>query len=536
MANNFVNGLDRMQWVPIAPTTNAHAAGMGFASDWRNDKSRYPYIGQLTSNTNISFYNVVTKGWMTNAFTALAGTFGAGAGAVFAPSRGSFGTVGSGCTATSIVLSTALPASVGINMLSQKGDNIGFKIRITSNASGSAGKTEEKFIVANTEGASPTIILESALTFIPLSGDSYELLSGRFFLLGAGALGAGSFKGLGVATNYLENLGYTNLPTTISTDYSALALDELYVPYDRQPGEGFIVGTSTYNNSLFFCLAATNIASGTITGQATGGDATVLANEYRNFQIRIVEDTAIPTAVGQRRIIASHTGGASPIYTLGSSWSVTPSATAKFVIEYPNLIILRSSATAVVYTYNYSGASITNGTNTIADDAWHTTYFANAPAVMAAGHLMIPSFGIEPDVGKNSRHSYIYSMRGGAVTMDLFNISGGTTGLWSSSIVYDGRVSPTTGSCVTYCPAGQEGRFAYVNVYTASAINQIYRFSVKSRTMMPFTPTDWIQAGTAAVGDRIAGYAIIKSDSEVYSGVVLVSHLSTNAFEIIIQA
>lgn len=37
------------------------------------------------------------------------------------------------------------------------------------------------------------------------------------------------------------------------------------------------------------------------------GDSLILANEYRNFQIRIVQDLTNPTAVGQRRIIASHT-------------------------------------------------------------------------------------------------------------------------------------------------------------------------------------------------------------------------------------
>ena len=58
----------------------------------------------------------------------------------------------------------------------------------------------------------------------------------------------------------------------------------------------------------------------------------VLANEYRNFQIRIVQDTVNPTAVGQRRNITSHTAGASPVYTV-PAWTVTPSANAIFVIE-----------------------------------------------------------------------------------------------------------------------------------------------------------------------------------------------------------
>ena len=37
------------------------------------------------------------------------------------------------------------------------------------------------------------------------------------------------------------------------------------------------------------------------------GDSLIFANEYRNFQIRVVQDTVNPTSVNQRRIIASHT-------------------------------------------------------------------------------------------------------------------------------------------------------------------------------------------------------------------------------------
>jgi len=186
--------------------------------------------------------------------------------------------------------------------------------------------------------------LDTALSFTPANGDTYEILSGKVYMLGAGVLAAASWKNLEISTNTQTSLSNTNLPATISTEFSSIALDEQYVPYDHKPGEGFVIGTGTYDiNSpcgIRSCLTATNSAAGTLTGQASGGDASVLQNEYRNFQIRIVEDTAIPTAVNQRRIIASHTAGASPVYTLGSNWAVTPSTTAKYVIEYPNQILL----------------------------------------------------------------------------------------------------------------------------------------------------------------------------------------------------
>lgn len=536
MANNFKKVIDRQMWVQVAPAPNAHAAGGSLCCDLRNNLHRNPFVYQLASAALLNRFNIITKGWSFVVNPSLSGTFGAGSGCVFAPSANIKGSIGAGCTTTSIVTTTVITA-VGANMLASRGGSgdYGFRVRIIGNAAGSSGKIEERWIVGNTLGTTPTLTLDSALSFTPANGDTYEILSGSVYALNAGVLAAGSWKSYEVAANTLTTRTQSNLPATVSTDFSAVALDEQYVPYDHEPGEGFIVGAGTYNGGALNCLVSTAVALGTITGQAAAGDASVLTNEYRNFQIRIVEDTAAPTAVGQRRIIASHTAGASPVYTLGSNWTVTPSVGAKFVIEYPNLILLRSTATAVVYTYNYSGASITNGTNTIANDAWHVTYFGNAPAVMAAGCTTFPAFGIQPDTAKNARHSHIFSFRGGGVaTLDLLDIAGSITGTWTSTVVYDGGQLLTTGSCGKYAPADNEGRFGYLNFYTASAVNQIYRFDVKNRVMSAFTPTDWIQAGTAVAGDRVAVFCALDG-SDKYSVVLLLAHLSTIAQELVVQ-
>lgn len=536
MANNFKKVIDRPMWVQVAPTPNTHAAGGGMCTDLRNDVSRNPFVYQLVSSAVLNRFNFIKKAWNFVQSPALAGTFGAGAGAVFAPSCGLMGSIGSGCTVSSIVTTTVMTA-VGVNMLANRGGSgdYGFRIRIKGNAAGSSGKTEERWIVGNTGGTTPTILLDTPLSFAPANGDTYEILAGRLFMLGSGVLASGSWKSFEVASNTLATLGTTNLPATLSTDFSAVALDEQYVPYDRKPGEGFVVGASQYDGTSKNCLLSTATGASSITGQAVSGDASVLTNEYRNFQIRIVEDTTTPTAVGQRRVIASHTAGVSPVYTLGSVWAVQPSATAKFVIEYPNLILLWSSASTSTFTYNYSGATVNNGTNSIAADAWHVTYFSVRPAAMAAGCTSIPSFGIEPDAGKNARHSFIFSFRGGATsTLDLLDIAGGTTGLWSGAIVYDGAVALTTGSCGKYAPADNEGRFGYINSYVASAVNQMFRFDVKNRVLSPETPTDWVQAGVAVAGDRIASYVAIDG-TDKYSVVFLLSHLATNGQELIIQ-
>jgi hypothetical protein len=523
-------------WAQVAPAPNAHAAGVSLCCDLRNNDQRNPFVYQLVSNTVLNRFNIKTKGWQFVVSPALVGTFGAGTGCVFAPSANLKGSIGAGCTTTSIV-TTTVQTAVGVNMLASRGGSgdFGFRVRIIGNAAGSSGKIEERWITGNTGGTTPTLLLDSALTFTPASGDTYEILSGSVYMLNAGTLAAQSWKQYEVGANTLTTRTQTNLPATVSTDFSAVALDEQYVPYTRVPGEGFIVGAGTYNGGGLKCLTATSTAAGTITGQAAAGDATVLANEYRNFQIRIVEDTAAPTAVNQRRVVASHTGGASPVYTLGAAWAVQPSATAKYVIEYPNLILLRTTANAVVYTYNYMPATINNGTNSITTDAWHVTYFGNASGVMAAGCTTFSCFGIEPDAAKNARHSHIFCFRGGgAVTCDLLDIAGAITGTWSAAIVYDGGQLLNTGTCGKYAPCDQEGRFGYLNFYTASVINQIFRFDVKNRVMSAETPTDWVQAGAAAAGDRVAVYTAIDG-SDKYSVVLLLSHLATNAFELVIQ-
>jgi hypothetical protein len=494
----------------------------------------------LASATILNRFNIITKSWHFFGSPAIS-AFAAGAGSVFAPSLGLIGSIGVGCSTTSIVTTTNMTA-VGVNMLANRGGSgdYGFRVRIIGNSAGGSGKVEERWITGNTGGATPTLLLDAALTFTPASGDTYEILSGRLFMLGSGALAAGSWRSLEVAADTLASLTNTNLPATVGTDFSAVALDEQYVPYNHLPGEGFVKGAGQYDGISKYCLTATASATGTITGQASGGDAAVLQNEYRNFQIRVVQDTAIPTAVNQRRIIASHTGGASPVYTLGSNWTVTPSATAKYVIEYPNLILLWSTANAVTYTYNYGPATINNGTNSITTGAWHVTYFGNRGGSMGAGCTSFASFGIQPDLAKNARHSHIFSFRGGAnSTLDLLDIAGGTTGAWSNAIVYDGAVTLTTGTCGKYCPYDNEGKFGYMNIYvagvsTGAGLNQIYRFDVKNRVLSPFTPTDWIQTGTAAVGDRIATYVAIDG-TDKYGVVLLMAHLSNITQEIIVQ-
>lgn len=491
---NFKDIIDIPQWRTLASSITATGTASCLCGDNRNDASRDPFLYLLINATTFQRYNVLNDEWQTLTSPALAGTFGAGAGSVFVPSAGPSGTLAAGATTTSVVLSTALPAAVGVNQLANRGDGVGYKIRIIGNATGSSGKTEEKYIIGNTDGTTPTIYLDSALTFTPIAGDRYEILSGRVMLMSAGTLAAGIVKAYDIATNSYVTVTQTNLPATIGTDSEFIALDEQFVPNTKNPGDGF-----------FGNLTATASSSTSITGQASGGDAGVLANEYRNFQIRIVRDTATPTAVGQRRIISSHTAGASPVYTV-PTWTVTPSANATFVIENNNDVLLSTSASTTMYSYRMGGFT--------ADGTWSYTgtvgtngalAYAVRPAASGAGTCAVPSWGLTLDAAKNARHSYIYWFRGGATnTLDLLDIAGAAAiGAWTAAITYGGQTAATTfttGSCATYDGATNSGKYGYINV---NATQRFLRFDVLNRTLEPWAYLPYAQ-GTAALGEKVA--------------------------------
>ena len=535
MANTFKKVLDRLMWAQIAPAPVAHSAASCLASDLRSDVSRNPFVYQLSSATVLNRLNIVTKGWSFVQSPALAGTFGAGAAMAFAPSHGLVGTIAAGATTSSVTLSTALPTAVGINMLANRGGSgeYGYKLRIIDTV---AGKTEERFIAGNSGGTAPVIQTELPFTFVPATGARYEIIAGRMFMLGAGVMAANAWRSFEVGSNTLSTgLSIVNLPATVATDSDMMVLDEQYTPFDCAPGEGMIKGAYVYDTGFTTrsALSATAAGASTLTGQATMGDVSVVANEYRNFQIRIVEDQTNKTAVGQRRIIASNTAGPSAVYTLGTAWTVTPSASAKFVIELPNLLLLRSSGTTTVYTYNYGDAAVNNGTNSIAAAAWSTTYFGAAPAANASGGMWAPSWGIRPDPAKNARHSFCYFFRGAAQNLDVLDIAGSITGTWTGSVTYDGALTLTVGTCGAYSPFENEGRMFYLNLFAASAVNQMHRFDVQNRVLSPFTPTDFLQAGTAALGKRMCAYAAIDG-TDIYDVVLLQSHLSTVAQEMVV--
>lgn len=549
---SFKDAIDLPEWRPTAVAPNAHAAGGSLACDLRNTEDRLPEVYQLATAAILNCYSMKHDGWGLVGSPALAGTFGIGATAVMAPARGPRGTIAAGATSSQVTLSTALPAAVGVHQLTGRGDGIGFKVRIVDNGAGGSGRIAEMYVVANTSGTTPVLTLSTTpggapatMGFTPVSGSAYEFLSGRVYMLSAGTLAAGVWKYYDVLTNsFSGNLATTNLPGTINTDTAAVCLDEQYVPNDNYPGEGFVVGAGTYNaiqpttGGNLRCLTATATAAGTITGQAAGGDATVLANEFRNFVIRIVEDTTNVTAVGQRRRITSHTGGASAVYTVNGNWTVTPSSSAKFVIENSDEIIVFSSASASTFVYapDTIGSAQTG-------DTWSTTTYSARGAVVAAGCQAFQGFGVPTtkvygsnpvDAARSFRWSHIFAPRGGA-TLDILDVAGGANGAWTLAAVYGGAGAAfAAGSCGVYDPVStvgvNPGCYYYVNQAAGAGM---YRFNVFSRDLQAWAQLRFAQS-TAAVGARMALKSYIDGSTRVTMPMLLLS-TSVNTFDTLAQ-
>lgn len=478
--------IDLPRWRPESPAIAATAAGMSMCYDKRNNITRDPNIYFLRGPTTFDKFNPINGDWLPLATPAIAPSVVAGATCIFNPSQGPRGTIAAGATASSFTLTTALPAAVGTNQLANRGDGLGYYIRMVFNTAAASGKVEERRIVANTSGTTPLIYVDSPFSTIPASGATYELLSGRVFLLGSGVSAAGTWKYYDIATNsYSANLSVTTLVSTVSIDSSIVALSESHVPYDRSPGEGFVLGTASSDTKN--CIQATAASGTTITGSGMPTD--LATNEYRNFQVRIVEDVTTPTAVGQRRRITSHTSGAAGVFTV-PTFTVTPSAVAKFVVENDDdKILVTTSGAILIYNYN------------ITANTWDTTTWA-APVANGAGTCFEQSFGISRDAGANARHSNLFRIRGGAVSsIDVLDIAGAATGSWSNAITYSNLSQTfTTGTIAAYDPYTQQGRLIHIN---PNGLNRMLRFDVKNRSMEPGTYIANLQ-GVALVGNKMA--------------------------------
>jgi hypothetical protein len=393
------------------------------------------------------------------------------------------------------------------NCLAGRGDGTGYLIRFFGNSAGGGGCTSIHEVVANTAGTTPTALA---------IGDAYEIVSGSLMCLGGGAVTAKDARYYNCIPQDPENVpGATpgQKPLASGTDSALVCLDENLAPLDRNPFDGFLG-----------VLTSTASGAATITGQAANagndGDANVVADEYKNFQIVITKDVTNPRAVSQRRLITAHTAGASPQYTV-AAWTFQPTAGAEFVITYPNWWLWQPQGTTALYVmretpYSYGGLS-----------TW-TTPFGVRGGNAGAGMTLLLTSGMIQDNSilpadaatlRPNRYSHVHSHRGGGVVFDLIDIAALTI---TATTVNGAAVTLAAGASYAQDLYSNGGKFTYVSLGAAC-----YVWNLNSRDWLPWViPPNAL--GTLVQGNRMGAYTYYDGTTPITR--IFMDSLGSNGF------
>jgi hypothetical protein len=426
--------LDRKQWEPCAPCPVLTTTGSFIVSSNLHDQ--YQFL--ITAAATAYMYDPSEDGWTLLPSPALAGAFGAGA----TGARHPFGPSGTATGGTTTTIQT--------NLAIQR-DLRGYTVRIT--AGPNAG--EDRVIAGNTVGANSVITVTQPYGTAITSASQYQLVTGRVYVVNAGAMAAGSFKVYDVALNTWTTLTQTGLPT--------IGTDAKLVP---TPGylEDFATGTATAG------------AATTLTNTAKSWTT----NQWTNYQVRIVGGAG----AGQTRTIASNTA---TVLTVSAAWTVNPNATSQYVIEgNSDFLYLLGNNAVTMYRYSISGNSWT----TLSPGTART---GNPIAGMSANWIWQVNDPEWKDESNCLNGRYIYSFRGNTSSIvDRYNIA---TNAWENDITYAPKSDPLTAAN----GFAHVGNFIYINL---GATGRMLKYNIVEQRMEPFSQL-WYAQSTALTGDRL---------------------------------
>ena len=246
----------------------------------------------VVSATVHYLYNHEEDAWLQIPSGALAGTFGAGACGVFHPWSINY-TANGGST-------TTVTVAAGTHNIT--GRAVGSTIEFISAGTASGFRSTITGILNNAGTGTITLYFADTAPTAILNTHTFRLTTGRYFVMNAGTVAAGTFKvyDLGVSA-WQANLSTTGLPATWGTD------GKLVVPYNF--GEIYATGTATS------ATGTTIVNSG----------KTWTTNQWTNYQVRITAGTGI----GQVRVISSNTATTLTV----PAWTTNPDATSVYAIE-----------------------------------------------------------------------------------------------------------------------------------------------------------------------------------------------------------
>ena len=95
------------------------------------------------------------------------------------------------------------------------------------------------------------------------------------------------------------------------------------------------------------------------------------------------------------------------MFTLSTAWTTTPSASALFVVEQNNDLLLWTHAVTTTYAYHAGGFSPDAPWSTASVNGGSALQYPVAPVAMGAGCMAESCFSIVPDTALNARQSHV---------------------------------------------------------------------------------------------------------------------------------
>lgn len=434
IVNKNVPKVHRKEFQFMTPAPVGSTAGMCVIADVKEYDNLALYLtGTITSY----MYHHDEDAWVQLPSPALAGTFGAGTCGT--RSRWSSTLTATAGSTTTAVVGNITGLCIGKTVRFLSGPNIGIDRVITG------------AVISPLNGA--CTIQFAALPNAVANTHTMMIDTGRFWVLNAGTVGAGSFKFFDpLLGTWSANMTITNLPGTWGTDGKMVA---------------------TPSDDVFATGTATSATTTTLVNSAK----TWTASQWINYQVRIVSGTGI----GQVRTITANTGTTLTVAT----WTTTPDATSVYEITgNDDYIYALGNANVIMYRYSISAGTWTSLSP--------VSGRGGGPGAGMSGNWVGKTGDANwADESNIQDGRYIYSFRGtGGNILDRYDIAANS---WSLITYNTGEVF-STGSNYTV-----DGRYIYIR---RDATHRYLKYSVRGNYMEPLA-TNLYPDGTAVIGDKV---------------------------------
>lgn len=526
---NLRKKVHRKLWEPLfTPLPIATNTGGFFAKDRLNlgDGNQCYY---LTSATVHYAFSAGEEGFGQLPSSASVGTFGSGAAGVVHPTA-SAGTASAGTTTSFTTTLTIVR------------DLRGYRCRITAGTN--AG--QERIIASNTIGANAVITVQDAYGAACDATSVFVLFTNRlwFYVPGAtagfnvydwalntwtsktvvsGPATTAGNDGVIVATasqefvaDYSTALGSQTTTTLQDTSRAWLVNKWAFTLVKIISGTGvgqqrFVTSntantltvnavwtitpdaTSVYEVGSFAAGIASAGAATTLT-VTTGGPA-YATNGWANYQIRIVGGTG----VGQVRLIASNTSGATSVITISVAWTTNPDATSMFVIEgNDDILYYMGNNTSTLFKFVPSASAGAGAWSTITPGSARGATPNNGISANYIATCDDPSWMAQTGPANATTYRqngrYMFSFRGNATgALDLYDI---VANIWITGILFGGATNETFTTGTTW--ADLDG-YIYAQ---KDATGRFFRFDCAKNELLSIN-TNTIAQGTAIQGLKI---------------------------------